>query len=128
MKTQTGPVERQKFYQLHQEGQTYTQISALYGVSPMCVRYWCRKQARGETVEDHYYNPRAGTLSQFDGQVAQTLLQLRQDHPKWGPASLALHLPKQPAVQGLALPSRATIGRFLHTFPEYRHTRKKKNE
>ena len=127
MKTQTGPAERRKFFQLHQEGQTYAQIGALFGVSEMCVRYWCRKQAKGEGVEDHYYNPRAGTLSQFDPQVTQTILKLRQAHPKWGPASIALHLPQERAVQDLPLPSRASIGRFLHDDPQNRRVRKKKN-
>ncbi len=128
MKAETSPLERRKFYQLHQEGQTYEEISSLYGVSAMCVRYWCRKQAKGEGVENHYYNPRAGTLSQFDAKIPQAILVLRQAHPRWGPESIHLHLGKDPALQEFSLPSRASIGRFLHDFPQFRHTRKKKSE
>ena len=127
MKTHTGPAERRKFYQLHQEGQTYSQIAALFGVSAMCVRYWCRKQVQGEGVQDHYYNPCAGTLARFDPKVTQMILTLRQDHPRWGSESMALHLAKEPVLQGLAIPSRASIGRCLHDHPEFRHLPPKKN-
>lgn len=128
MKTETTPAERRKFYQLHQDGLTYEQIAERYAVSPMCVRYWCRKQGKGEGVENHYYNPRSGILSQFDESIRVKILELRQAHPRWGPASIGLQLSKDTALQSFGIPSRSSIGRYLHSFPEYHHYRKKRGK
>lgn len=125
MKRMTSQQDRQRFYALHQAGQTYEQIADAFGVSPMCVRYWCRRQRDGGGVHNRYSNPRAGRLSQFAAPVRQQIERLRRAHPHWGPASLLLQLRKMPELAGQALPSRASIGRFVHDFREFRRGVKK---
>lgn len=125
MKQMTSQKDRRRFYELHQAGQTYAQIAEEYGVSLECVRLWCRRQRDGGGVQDRYYNPRAGVLSQFSPGVCEAILTMRRAHPHWGPASLLLHLRKDKQLAGQALPSRASIGRYLHSFAEFRHTPKK---
>jgi transposase len=126
MKQMTSQKDRQRFYELHQAGRTYQQIADEFGVSLECVRLWCRRQKAGGGVENRYYNPRAGTLSQFSPRVRQRIEELRRAHPHWGAASLLLQLGKAPDLAEEALPSRASIGRFLHTFTEFRRQRPKK--
>lgn len=126
MKRSTGEKERKQFYQLHQAGKTYAQIADQYETSVECVRMWCRRQRDGGDVKDRYYNPRSGVLSQFTPPVRERILTLRRSHPHWGPASLLLNLGKEADLQGLSLPSRASIGRYLQQFPEFRRIPKKR--
>lgn len=125
MKQYTSQKERKRFYELHQAGRTYGEIAEEFGVSVECVRLWCRRQRDGIGVEDRYYNPRAGILHQFAQPVKEEILRLRREHPRWGPASIRLHLGKDGQLLGQALPSRASIGRYLHEFVEFRHMPKK---
>jgi transposase len=127
MKNNTSMKERQRFYELHQDGRTYVQIAEEFGVSMECVRMWCRRLRAGGDTQDRYYNPRAGVLSQFSSVIRERILELRHDHPRWGPASIRLHLSKDAHLVGQAIPSHASIGRYLHTFPEFRHTPKKRS-
>jgi transposase len=126
MRTRTGAIERRKFFQLHLVGQSYAQIAEQYGVSAICVRKWCRRQREGGGVEDRYYNPRAGVLSQFSAELGRRIEAIKREHPDWGPESILLHLRKEREWQGQKLPSCATIGRYLHTFAEFRRKPKKK--
>lgn len=125
MRRSTSEQERKRFYQLHQAGQSYAQIAEEFDISPGCVRMWCRRQRDGGDVHDRYYNPRSGLLSQFALQVSERILSLRRSHRHWGPASLRLNLAREADLQGLPLPSRASIGRYLHQFPEFRRIPKK---
>lgn len=128
MRQITGPAERKKFYQLHhEEGKTYEEIAEMYGVSSMCVRMWCRRQRDGGGVENRYYNPRAGTLNQFDARIQERILELRRAHPRWGPESILLHLKKEPEISGKPLPGRSSVARFLHEHSEFRRLPKKKS-
>lgn len=125
MKHYTSANDRQRFYELHQKGQTYEQIAEAFGVSKECVRLWCRRQRAGGDTKDRYYNPRAGVLSQFSAEIQAEIRSIRQAHTRWGPASIRLQLEQDARWAGQALPSRASIGRYLHSFAEYRHTPKK---
>ncbi len=122
MRNTTGALERRKFYQLHQEGKTYEEIAEQFGVSAMCVRMWCRRQRDGKGVANRYYNPRSGALSQFGEGVRQQIEKLKREHPGWGPESIRLHLSQK---EGEVQPSRASIGRYLHIFEEFRRKAKK---
>lgn len=126
MKTFTGALERKQFFALHQEGKSYAEIGTLFGVSPMTVRRWCRRQRDGGGVENRYRNPQAGVLSQFPAQLAEAILSLRRAHPGWGAESLVLHLRQDPTWRDQRLPSRATVARFLHAFAEFRPVPKKR--
>jgi hypothetical protein len=127
MKTMTGTVERKQFFKLHEEGQTYADIAELFGVSAMCVRFWCRRLRAGGGVENGYHNPRRGSLSQFDPRLPAQVLALRRAHPHWGPESLLLHLRQDGQFADPPLPSRASLARFLHGFGEFRRGPKKKS-
>lgn len=67
-----------------------------------------------------------GALSQFHSKVLQHLRELRQQHPRWGPVSLQLHLEDASDLKGEHLPSPATIGRWLHEDPRNRRLPKQK--
>jgi len=127
MARQTSEEQRVEFYRRHLHGGTYAEIADSYGVSLECVRYWCRKQGKGEGVQSQWHIPQRGALSQFDEWVRKKVLELRERHPRWGPVSLRLQLEKEPELKGKRLPSPASIGRLLHEFPENRR-RPKKND
>lgn len=112
--------QRELLYHLHQTGQTYPQLACQQGLSRECVRYWCRKQRAGHSAQT--VHPARQMLERFDPKVRYVILRLRLAHPRWGPDSLSLHLPKRPSLRGLSLPSRAQIGRYLHQFERFRRT------
>jgi transposase-like protein len=128
MSRQTSPEERTGFYRRHVQGATYETIAADYGVSVECVRYWCRKQQKGMGVHSQWHLPRRGVLSQFGERIQQQVHQLRQENPGWGPISIRSALERDPQWAKEPLPSVASIGRYLHSFPEYRRGPKKKVE
>jgi len=126
MGKRTTPTQRRTFYELHEQGLTYPEIAEQYEVSSGCVRYWCRRQRDGGSCETTYRKERTGILSHFDGLVRYCILRLRLAHPRWGPGRIRFHLRNRPSLRGLALPSRAQIGRYLHQWPKFRRKRKKK--
>jgi len=126
MKRYTSENDRQRFNELHQQGQTYAQIAEAFGVSKECVRLWCRRLRAGGNPKDRYHNPRSGILSQFPAAIKEEIRALRQAHTRWGPTSIRLELARDARWAGQALPSRASIGRYLHSFPDFRHTPKKR--
>lgn len=123
---QTTVSQRQSFYEQHQAGDSYEQIARRHGVSRECVRYWCRRQRRGGTAHSRYRRPAPGLLSRFEATVSQSLFEMRSAHPGWGPDRLRTKLSEQPELQGLKLPSRAEIGRYLRQFPQFRRRAKAK--
>lgn len=127
MARQTSEGQRVEFYRRHLHGETYAEIADSCGVSLECVRYWCRKQGKGEGVQSHWHISPRGALSQFDERVRTKVLGLREEHPRWGPVSLRLQLEKEPDLKGKRLPSPASIGRLLHENPENQR-RPKKND
>ncbi|MDD3826855.1 MAG: integrase core domain-containing protein [Anaerolineae bacterium] len=124
MATRTTPVQRQRFCDRHQNGQTYEAIAASEGVSPWTVRYWCRRERDGRSVRTVYRREPAGLLRRFDPKVRYCLLRLRLEHPRWGPNRLLAKLRKRPSLRGLPLPSEASIGRYLHQWPRFRRPSK----
>jgi transposase InsO family protein len=126
MARQTTPEERSEYYRRNVRGETYEQIAAECNVSMECVRYWCRKQKRGQGVHSHWHIPTRGELSQFDDRVRQRIVELRDTHPRWGPVSIRIQLALEEAFADQVLPAPASIGRFLHSFPRYRRQTKPK--
>lgn len=123
MTSQTTPGERRLFFQRHQAGQTYAQIAALYQRSPECVRYWCRRQRDGGTVETEPRRQAAGLLSRFHPLVRYAILRLRLAHPRWGAHTILLHLGKRRSLSGRRLPRPTAIGRYLRQWPQLRRSR-----
>lgn len=126
MTKQTMPRQRRAFYRRHLLGETYQEIANSVGVSRECVRYWCRRQRDGGDCRTQYARQPPGLLSRFDPLVRYCILRMRLKHPRWGPRSIREHLKKRRSLEGLPLPSEASIGRYLHQWPRFRRQRKKK--
>lgn len=125
MNTHTTPEQRHIFYQCHLQGMTYQEIADHEGVSKECVRYWCRRQRDGGTVQSRYRREPAGLLSRFDPKVRYSILRLRLEHPRWGPNRILLRLRKRLSLFGLPLPHESSIGRYLHQWERFRRRSKK---
>ncbi len=117
---QTTPHQRQQFLAQHLSGLSYPEIAARSGVSPQCVRYWCRRLRAGRGPDTVYPGRPPGVLSSFDPKVRYGILRLRLQHPRWGPNRILAHLKQRPALRGLALPGEARIGCYLHQWPRFR--------
>jgi len=128
MRKHTTPVQRREFYELHQRGLSYLQIAEQYEVSKECVRYWYRRQRDGGSCRTAYHKGLTGMLSHFDDLVRYCILRLRLEHPRWGPGRICYHLSKRLSLRGLALPSRAQIGRYLHQWLQFHRRPCKKVE
>lgn len=122
----TRAKQRREFYQRHEGGETYQEIADASGVSKECVRYWCRRQRDGGDCQSRYRREPGGLLGRFDGKVRYVILRLRLEHPRWGPGRIRHHLGKRRSLAGLALPSPAAIGRYLHQWPRFRRRRRAK--
>jgi len=122
----TTPTQRRTFYELYEQGLTYAEIAEQCEVSKGCVRYWCRRQRDGGSCKTIYRKEPTGILSHFHWLVRYCILRLRLEHPRWGPGRILYHLRKRRSLQGLALPSQAQIGRYLHQWSRFRRKRKKK--
>jgi transposase len=94
-------------------GQTDQQIANERGLSVWTVRKWRRKaQKEGRSgLTPRRGRPSTGALGSFSP-IRQTLRQMREEHPGWGPVTLRLELEKQ-GWTGASLPSRSRIAAFL---------------
>jgi transposase len=108
------------------KGETYQEIAEHESVSKECVRYWCRRQRDGGSAQSQYQRHPRGHLSQFDPRVKYVVLRLRLKQEGWGPKSIHHHLQKRASLKGLKLPSKASIGRYLHQWSRFRRSRKEK--
>lgn len=126
MARRTTVNQRRELYVHHLRGETYQQIAEDMGVSCWCVRYWCRRQREGGGPWTSYRREPTGMLSRFDPKMGYCILRLRLKHPRWGPNRIRERLKKRLSLRGLALPSEASIGRYLRQWPRFRRRRKKK--
>lgn len=120
MATHTTPEQRQEFYDRHQRGETYPAIADSAGVSKECIRYWYRRQRDGGGCQTMYHSRSPGMLSTVAPIVRYCILCLRLEHPRWGPNRIRARLKKRPSLRGIALPSDASIGRYLHRWLRFR--------
>jgi transposase InsO family protein len=114
MAEQTTPDQRHSFFAEHRDGRSYREIAEAAHVSPMCVRYWCRRLRDGKPVDTTYRRQPAGLLHSFDPLVRYVILRLRLQHPHWGPSRLRFHAQRRPSLRGMRLPRAASIGYYLH--------------
>lgn len=107
--------DRLQIGNLAQLGWTDRQIAEQMGWSEHTVRKWRRKQEReGRAgVVSRMGRPARGSMSTFGDALRETLRRWRSEHPGWGPTTLHAELRTDPAFAGQALPSPASIGRFL---------------
>lgn len=116
----TTPEQRRRFHERHEQGETYPAIGDSEGVSHATVRYWCRRLREGGNGRTTYRRHPAGLLTRCDPVVRYAILRLRLEHPRWGPNRIRERLKKRDSVCGSALPSEASIGRYLHQWPRFR--------
>lgn len=126
MAGRTTTRQRQEFYEWHQSGETYQEIAERYSISCWAVRYWCRRQRDGGDCRSQYRREPSGLLRRFNPMVRIVILRLRLKHPRWGPSRILAGMKKRPSLQGLELPSAASIGRYLHQWPRFRRQPKRK--
>ena len=126
MARRTNPEERCRFYKRHLRGETYQEIADSEGVSKECVRHWCRRQRDGGGCRTTYRREPAGLLSRSHPLIRYCVLRLRLEHPRWGPNRIREKLKKRPSLQGLALPSESSIGRYVRQWPKLCRDRKEK--
>jgi hypothetical protein len=126
MMVKTSEAQRRQFWRAHQDGATYAEIAAAHGLSTECIRYWCRRQRDGGSVQTSYEREERGLLASFDRLVPYVVLRLRLEHPGWGPGPLRYHLAQRPSLRGKRLPSESQIGRYLHQWPRFRRQPKRK--
>lgn len=125
MSTRTTPEQRKGFHLRHGAGETYGEIAEQEKVSLGCVRYWCRRQRDGWDCHTRYTRRETGELKCFSSLIRFCILRLRLEHPRWGPNRIRIGLSKRPALRGAKFPSEASIGRYLHQWPQFRRGKKK---
>jgi hypothetical protein len=57
--------------------------------------------------------PAVGALGTFPSEVQDVVLEMRDDHPGWGPLTIRIELEDAPRFAGMRLPSRSRIAAFL---------------
>lgn len=120
MSEQTTCKQRRLFYQRHNQGETYQEIAQAMGVSRECVRYWCRRQRAGKSVQSFYHRKPLGLLSQFSAVARYVCMRLRLEHPRWGASRIRHAMIQRPTLQNLRVPSTTQIGRYLHQWLRFR--------
>src|SRR5690349_21713343 len=88
-----------------------TEVAERYGVSRKQVYVWLARYREGGLggLADRSHRPRSHPW-RLDAEVEARLVQMRIDHPRWGPRRLAYELDREGVG---AVPSRSTIYRTL---------------
>ena len=116
MTRRTTLEDRLEIVGLAKSGLTDPEIAKRVGWSESTVRKWRRREQRlGRAgLASQMGRPRRGALSKSPKGIRETLRYWRESHPGWGPKTLHTELVKSGAFAGQAIPSRASIARFLH--------------
>jgi hypothetical protein len=121
----TSLQERLVIADLAAAGCSDPQIAAALGRAPMTIRKWRRRAQQGRALLlSRRGRPATPALASFPAAVTDAVLAMRRAHPGWGPKTLATELAADPGLTGQALPSPASIARFLkaqHLVPPSAH-------
>ena len=109
----TSLQERVTIRVLAEAGRKDREIAVQLHRSRYTVRKWRRKAAAGKRLGSKMGRPVRGALDSFPAKMVAQLRSWRDAHPGWGAKTLLAELHRCPAFSGQALPSRATIGRWL---------------
>jgi transposase len=113
----TSLAERVRIGELAAQGWTTAKIAVHLGWSVATVRKWRQRAQQGwAALHSRMGRPRQGPLvphSLRDRALRAQVRRWREQHPGWGPNTLRAELARDPAFAGSALPSPATLGRFL---------------
>jgi transposase len=117
-----------RIVELARSGLTDKEIAGQTEWSQSTVRKWRRRDLRSgrAALASTIGRPRRGALSSYPAEVRETLRWWRETHPGWGPKTLHAELVTHPVFAGQAVPSRASIARYLKeqglTRPYERHS------
>ena len=95
--------------------QTDPQIAVAIGRPLSTVRKWRRKyQREGRSgLMSRMGRPPVGALGKFPLEMRDAVLEMRDDHPGWGPLTIRMELEDDGRFTGMRLPSRSRIAAFL---------------
>lgn len=96
-------------------GQSSREIAEALGRPLATVRKWRQRYRRkGRSgLSSQMGRPAGGALASAPAEMKDTLLELREQHPGWGPQTLRLEIAKDVRFAGLKIPSRARIAAYL---------------
>jgi hypothetical protein len=120
--------ERVEIGERWEAGQKDPEIAVAMNLPVWTVRKWRRKyQKEGRSgLCSRMGRPRTGALGQSPLELRDTVREMREGHPGWGPITIRTELQDMSYFTGLKLPSRSRIAAFLNqegfTRPYERHT------
>jgi transposase len=96
-------------------GKSSREIAEELGRPPSTVRKWRQRYLReGRAgLSSQMGRPAAGALAKTPEEMKDALLDMRAQHPGWGPQTLRLEIAKDVRFTGLTIPSRARIAAYL---------------
>lgn len=111
----TDLAERVEIGERWELGQKDPEIAKAMKLSVWTVRKWRRKyQKEGRRgLGSQMGRPQVGALGQSPLELRDTIRDMREDHPGWGPITIRTELEEKPNIAGLKLPSRSRIAAFL---------------
>jgi hypothetical protein len=111
----TNLAERVEVGERREAGQQDPEIAAAMNLPVWTVRKWRRKyQKQGRSgLGSRLGRPRTGALGQSPLELRDTIRDIREAHPGWGPITIRTELADMSHFTGLKLPSRPRIAAFL---------------
>lgn len=111
----TDLAERVEIGERWELGQKDPEIAKAMNLSIWTVRKWRRKyQKEGRRgLGSRMGRPQVGALGQSPLELRDTIRDMREAHPGWGPITIRTELEGKPNFTGLKLPSRSRIAAFL---------------
>jgi len=112
----TDLAERVEIGERWTAGQKDREVAVAMNLSAWTVRKWRRKyQQEGRSGLGSWMGrPLTGALGQFPLEIRDTVRDMREGHPGWGPITIRTELEGLPYFTGLKLPSRPRIAAFLN--------------
>ena len=105
--------DRHRLLQMVDQGRSCADIAKALSLAVSTVKKW-RRRARQGRLHSCMGRPARGILSTFDAALVQQVDAWRAAHPGWGATTVRLELLRDPRFDPAALPSRASIARYLH--------------
>jgi len=107
--------ERVNIAERVQAGESSRGIAEALGRPMATVRKWRQRYRRAGRpgLASQMGRPAAGALASVAVEMKDALLELRDNHPGWGPQTLQLEIAKDVRFAGLKIPSRARIAAYL---------------
>ena len=107
--------ERVEIGERWQAGQKDPEIAMAMNLPVWTVRKWRRRyQKQGRSgLSSRMGRPRTGALGQSPPALRDTIRDMREAHPGWGPITIRTELEDMTQFTGVKLPSRSRIAAFL---------------